>query len=80
MISEILALFVDTLTADDKYPLCNRENLPQPGQMELSKKQKYFTDFFVKFIKPTSNLEYFKKNDEHNSFCISDIRDCKRRG
>ena len=61
MISEILALFVDTLTADDKYPLCNRENLPQPGQMELSKKQKYFTDFFVKFIKPTSNLEYFKK-------------------
>ena len=29
MICEILGLFVDTLIADDKYSLRNRENLPQ---------------------------------------------------
>ena len=28
--SEILELFVNTLTADDKYSPCNSENLPQP--------------------------------------------------
>ena len=27
VISEILGLFVNTLTADDKYSLCNKENL-----------------------------------------------------
>ena len=31
--SEILGLFVNTLTADDKYSLQNSENLTQPIQM-----------------------------------------------
>ena len=31
--SEILGLFVNTLTADDKYSLHNSENLTQPIQM-----------------------------------------------
>ena len=37
VISEVLALFVNTLTADDKYSLRNSENLGQPVQMFLSK-------------------------------------------
>ena len=34
VICEILGLFVNTLTADDKYSLFNRENLPQRIQIE----------------------------------------------
>ena len=33
-----LGLFVNTLTADDKYSICNTLNLQQPIQMQLSKK------------------------------------------
>ena len=36
-----------------------RENLPQPMQMQLSKKQKYFSLFFAAFVKSTSNFEHF---------------------
>ena len=42
LISEILGLFVNAVTVDDKYSLRNSENLPQKIQMILSKKQKYF--------------------------------------
>ena len=35
VISEILTLFVNTLTADDKHSLRNTENLSQPIQMQL---------------------------------------------
>ena len=38
----MLRLFVNTLSADEKYFLCNTENLPEPIQMELSKKLKIF--------------------------------------
>ena len=43
VISEILGLFADTFTADGKYSLDNKENLPQPIQMQLSNKQKTFS-------------------------------------
>ena len=33
-ISEILALFVNTLATDDKYSLWYSKNLPQPIQMK----------------------------------------------
>ena len=45
VMSETLALFVDTLTADDKYSLCNRENLQQKIQVHLSKKKRFFRIF-----------------------------------
>ena len=38
VICKTLRLFVNTLTVDDKYSVRNIENLPQPIQMELSKK------------------------------------------
>ena len=43
MIYKILRLFVNTLTADDKHYLLNRDNLTQPIQMQLSQKQKTFS-------------------------------------
>ena len=36
VICKILALFINTLTADDKHFLCNNENLLQPIEMQLS--------------------------------------------
>ena len=38
MICKILGLFVNTLTADDKYSVLNRDNLMQPIQRKLFKK------------------------------------------
>ena len=42
VISKILGLLINTLTADNKYCLRKSENAPQPLQMQLSKKQKGF--------------------------------------
>ena len=77
--SEILRLFVTTLTANDKYSLRNKENLPQTNQMQLSKKQ-FFFEFLAKFLKFASFFEHFQKNYDPLSICISEIRNCKRRG
>ena len=46
-VSEILGVFVNTLTADDNYSLNNRKNLPQPIQLQLSKKPKIFPNFLL---------------------------------
>ena len=71
--SEILRPFVKTLPPDEKYFPVNRENLPQPIQMKLSKKLKIFPDFFTKFLKCTFNFKYFEKNVESHSLCLSEI-------
>ena len=46
-LGEILETFVNTFTADGKYPVQGCENLELPIQMQLSEKQKTFTQFFV---------------------------------
>ena len=46
VIGQILGLFVNTLTPDDKYSLRNSEFLLQTIEMQLSKKQKTFSQFF----------------------------------
>ena len=45
VIQNILRLFVKTLTVDDKHYLFNRDNLTQPIQIQLSQKQKTFSEF-----------------------------------
>ena len=47
VLGEILGVFVNTLTADGKYPVQGCENLQLPIQMQLSEKQKTFPQFFV---------------------------------
>ena len=46
---EMLRLFVNALTADDKYSGSNMQNLPQQFQTPLSQKQKLFPDFLLHF-------------------------------
>ena len=68
--SEILRLFVNTLTADNKYSLCNVHNFPQQVQTPLSQKQETFFQFFIAFLKCAWNLEHFEKKDEYPSLII----------
>ena len=78
VISEILGLFVNTLSSYVKYSLCNSENLWQPIQMLLAKKQKTYFEFFAPFLKSTSNCEYFEKKHDPQSLCFSEITHCER--
>ena len=77
---EILRLFVNALTADDKYSGSNMRNLPQQFQTPASQKQNTFSGLFNVFPKCAWNLEHFKKKDEYPSLIISEIIDAKRRG
>ena len=77
---EILRLFVNALTADDKYSGSNMKNLRQQFQMPLSHKQKTFSGFFIAFLKCAWNFEHFQKKDEYSSPIISEIIDAERRG
>ena len=49
-VRKVLGLFVITLTADDKYSVLNRDNLLQLLQMQLSQKQKTFSQIFFFFV------------------------------
>ena len=77
---EILRLFVNALTADDKYSSSNMQNFPQQFQTPASQKQKIFSGFFIEFLKCAWNLEHFQKKDEFSSLIISEIIDAERRG
>ena len=57
----MLRLFVNTLTAHDKYSLLSRNNLIQRIQLHFSQKQKTFSEVFSAFFKSTSNFEHFQK-------------------
>ena len=57
--SQILRLFVNTITTDDKYPRQNMQNFSQQFETPLSKKQKIFLEFFIAFLKCAWNLEHF---------------------
>ena len=50
-------MFVNIFTADDKYSLLNRDNLREPIQTQLSKKQKTFSQFAATFLKYRLNFE-----------------------
>ena len=75
VICKISRLFPNTLSADGKYSLLNRDNLTQPIQMQVSRKQKTFSEFFSAFLKSSLNFEYFLKKDDPHSWCISEITD-----
>ena len=50
---EILELFINTLTTDDKYSSRNIQNLTQQLQTTMSQKQKTFYRLFITYV----NLE-----------------------
>ena len=61
MIHKILRLFVNTLTVDDNHYPLNRDNLTEPIQIELSKKEKTFSEIIFAFLKSILNFEHLPK-------------------
>ena len=78
--SDILRLFVNTLTADIKYSHWYMPNLEQQVQTPLSQKEKTFSKFFIEYLKCAKNLKHFENKDEYPSLIISQIIDSERGG
>ena len=76
----MLRLFVNALTADDKYSGSNMQNLPQQFQTPFSQKKKISSWFVFAFLKCALNLEHFRKKDESPSLINSEIIDAESRG
>ena len=57
-------MFVNTLTAEDKYSLLNRHNLTQPIRTPLSQKHTAFDEFFLASSESTLNFEHIQKKDD----------------
>ena len=58
---QIPKISVNTLAADEKHYLLNRENLAQAIQMQLSQNQKTFSQFLFAFLKSILNYKHFPK-------------------
>ena len=76
----MLRLFVNKLTADDKYSLIDMLNFSKEFQTPLSLKQKTFCRFLIAFLKYAWNLEHFQEKDQYASLIISGVIDCEKRG
>ena len=74
---KISRLFVNKLTADDKYSLLNRESLMQASQMHLFQKQKTFSEFFCAYLKLPLNIEHFQKKMALIVYVFSKLRSPK---
>ena len=68
----ILRLFVNSLTADNKFSRCNLHILTQI-QTPLSLKRNTFCWFFIAVLKCAWNLEHFEYKVKYLSLIISDI-------
>ena len=68
-------MVVNTLAADEKYPVLNKDSLTIPIQMQLSQKQKTFVQSLGAFLEFKKNFKYFSSNDDPHRFCISEITD-----
>ena len=75
---KISILSPNTLNADSKYLLLNRDNLTQPIQKQVSPKQKTFSEFFSAYLKFSLNFEHFQKKHDPHSWCISEITDLEK--
>ena len=67
MICKIAIVFRNTLCADGKYSLLDRDNFTQPIHMELSRNVNTFSQFFSSFLKCRLNLEHFQRKDDPHS-------------
>ena len=56
---KISVLFGNTLAAREKYPAFKRDNLGISIQVQLSHKQKTFSQFLPEFLKSSLNFKYF---------------------
>ena len=70
---EILRLFVNTLTPDDKYSHHYMQIFFRQIQTPLSQKWKSFCRLLVAYLKCSLNLEHSWKKEEYPSLIITKI-------
>ena len=70
-----MVLLVNTLAANEKYPVFNTDSLTIPIQMQLSQKQKTLPQFSAGFLESSLNFEYIEKKDDPHRFSIFQITD-----
>ena len=80
VICKISRLFPNTLSADRKYSLLSRDNLTLPIQVQLSRKQKTFSQFFDAFLKSSVNFQHFQKKGDSHSWGISKMMESEKQG
>ena len=80
VICKISRLFLNTLSADARYSFFNRDNLMQPIQMQVSRKQKTISQSFSAFLKSSLNFEHFHQKDEPHGWCILEITHSEKCG
>ena len=66
VLGEVLWVFVNTVTAEGKYPVQDYENLPLPIQIQLSEKQKTFSQFFSISLVYIKFKRFDKRDDRHS--------------
>ena len=66
VICKILGLFANTFTAYDKYSVLNKQYLLHPTHMQLTQKQKSFSQFFSAVWKSRLNFEHIQKRRWHS--------------
>ena len=80
VLSEILTLFVNSLTTDEKYSRRNMLNFTKQLEASLPQKQKIFSLLFLAVLKCALNLDHLEKKDEYPSLVISTTIVSKRGG
>ena len=60
-------MFFNTVTVDEKHYLLNRDNLTEPIQMQLSIKQKTFSEIFFAFLNSLLNFKHLPTKDDPHS-------------
>ena len=80
VICKISRRFINTPSADGKYSLFNRDNLTQPIQMQVSRKQKTFSQFFSAFLKSSLYFKHFEQKDDSHSWGVSKITESEKQG
>ena len=59
------------MAVDDKHYLLNRDKLAERIQMQLSKKQKTFSEISFAFVNSLLNFKNLPKKNDPHSWCIS---------
>ena len=71
--SEILRLFLNTLTSDDKDSRGYMQIFWKQLQTPLSQKGKTLCGFFIAFLKCAWNLEHFEQKEEYPRLITNEI-------
>ena len=80
VICKISRLFPNTLSADGKYSLFNRDNLTQPIWMQVSQIQTIFSKLFLDFWNLVQILNIFNEKDDSHSWGIAEITESEKQG